>query len=200
MGLAAKSASSSTTANTGTARIRAANAFLYVSHMSASAPDADTSGADPVKAELEEHDEFPDHHPKEMRGKGKSVRFHFKYSNVPELHKVLRSIRNTYEIHVLNKYCPAAHRTIMEEYLSKYPLGTKVPPIKDTRYYKNANNMVKVTNDNENRTAGTPEIAIPQTLPEQAKLTILVCPPTPPDRKQKDPRRNLLLTITPAPP
>ena len=99
--------------------------------------------ADPIRARLKEHDEYPDHHPKEMKAPGKSVRFHYKASNLPELESVLAYIKRTYVIHAINKHCENSHLIDMRDYLTKFPLGVTEPDKGDTRYYKNAHKMVE---------------------------------------------------------
>ena len=118
--------------NSDSAEIASCNAYMYTASHTPMASAMVIESADPIRARLKEHDEFPDHHPKEMTAPGKSVRFHYKASNLPELESVLAYIKRTYVIHALNKHCEKTHLIDMRDYLTKFPLGITEP---DTRYY-----------------------------------------------------------------
>ena len=94
--------------NSDSAEIASCNAYMYTASHTPMASAMVIESADPIRARLKEHDEFPAHHPKEMKAPGKSVRFHYKASNLPELESVLAYIQRTYVIHAITNTAKAA--------------------------------------------------------------------------------------------
>ena len=160
---ASKAAAASRTQQTNsTASIQAVNSFMYRPTLSSVAAPTVSDTSDPIKARIKDHDEFPTHHPKEMREGQLSVRFHFKCSNVPELLAMLDFLLSTYRIHHTNKHCDEASREQMERYLTDFPLGINQPEFTDTAYYSNANKMSQVIHANTALPAGTAPAPLPE--------------------------------------
>ncbi len=140
----------------------AANTFLYNAKNSSVAKAPNEGAVDETDILIEKEYRFPDHHPAEMKTDGKSHRFYFHHTNVPELKEGLDGVLATYRLHVLNRYSDPKTFAGMYEYLIKYPLGVETPPISDTRYYKNVNKLVQVQAENANLAAGEE----PERMPE----------------------------------
>ena len=131
-------------------RHAATNVFLYKARYSSADVTPKRNVADKIDHLIKAEDRFPEHHPADLKKNGESTRFFFKHTNVPEAQEGLKGILETYTLHVLNRYCDEIKHPHMLKYLNKYPLGHEKPPIKDTRYYKNANKMVETQNQNDN--------------------------------------------------
>ena len=155
-------AASSTLRSNATAEIQAVNSFMYLPMLSPVAMPAVSDTSDPIKARIKDHDEFPTHHPSEMRVDGRSTRFHYKCTCIPELTAMLDFLLDTYRIHVTNKHCDEASREQMDRYLTNFPLGNTKPEFTDTVYYKNANRISETVHANAALAAGVAPTPLPE--------------------------------------
>ena len=157
----ASKASVETPQPSASAEINSVNAFMYgPTHSSVNTiTDVDKHG--PIETRIQKHNEFPQHHPPEFKPKGKSTRFYYKYTNVPELKRFFVYYITTYRLHVLNKHADVKTYPALSDYLRLYPLGVTRPEFSDTLYYKNANKMTEALAYNATAPGGSSPKPVP---------------------------------------